>query len=214
MSERRITRSASQSNEDLRREVEELTPIGPRTRKAKSSEIVNSTPIVKIDSSDSASDPDSEATIKFVPRKILSSDSGSDMAADDELIPRQGNQEVSIKDAAKTVPEFDGHNIPVSLFVEAVEDAKGMIATAAEGNLVKLLRAQLKGEARQAIRGQTFETIETFCKALKDVYAPAKTVTQLLGELGNEYQQENESVIAFANRMRDIGSRIVDTKKN
>ena len=40
-----------------------------------------------------------------------------------------------------------------------------------------------------------------------------KTVNQLLGELGNEYQQENESVIAFANRRRDIGARIVDAKK-
>ena len=213
MSDRRITRSASQSNEDLRREIEEITPIGPRTRKTKSKERVNSTPIAKTDSSDSVSDPESEATIKFVPRQILNSDTDSDMAVDDEVAPPQGNQEVSIKDAAKTVPEFDGHNIPVSLFVEAVEDAKGMIATAAEGNLVKLLRAQLKGEARQAIRGQTFETIETFCKAIKDVYAPAKTVNQLLGELGNEYQQENESVIAFANRMRDIGARIIDAKK-
>ena len=212
MSDRRITRSASHFDENLRREIEELTPIAPRTRKPNSIERLNSTPIDNPNLSDSVSDPESEATIKFVPRKILNNDSVSDMTVDD-VVPPQGTQEVSIKDAVKTVPEFDGHNIPVSLFVEAVEDAKGMIAAAAEGNLVKLLRAQLKGEARQAIRGQTFETIETFCKALKDVYAPAKTVTQLLGELGNEYQQENESVIAFANRMRDIGARVIDAKK-
>ena len=215
MSSHRITRSTSQSNEDLRREIENITPIGPRTRKPKSTDRLHSTPVGNSNSGDSASETELETTVKYIPKQILanSSDSEIEMTVDTPAPPLQGNQLVSIKDAVKTVPEFDGHNIPISLFVEAVEDAKGMIDAAAEGNLVKLLRAQLKGEARQAIRGQNFETIETFCKALKDVYAPAKTITQLLGELGNEYQQENESVIAFANRMRDIGARIIDTKK-
>ena len=48
---------------------------------------------------------------------------------------------------------------------------------------------------------------------LKEIYAPAKTVNQLLGELGQEFQRENESVIAFFNRIRKIGSRILEDHK-
>ena len=48
---------------------------------------------------------------------------------------------------------------------------------------------------------------------LKEIYAPAKTVNQLLGELGQEFQRKNESVIAFANRIREIGSRILEAHK-
>ena len=64
---------------------------------------------------------------------------------------------------------------------------------------------------------------ETFCKPevstsrifmaaqpipLKDAlnvvyYSPSKRVHQLLGEMGNEYQKDHETVISFANRIRN-----------
>ena len=34
---------------------------------------------------------------------------------------------------------------------------------------------------------------------------------QLLGEMGNEYQKDHETVISFANRIRDLGRQIFET---
>ena len=48
---------------------------------------------------------------------------------------------------------------------------------------------------------------------LKAIYSPAKSVAQLLGELGNEFQDNNETVITFANRISMLGDRIFEAKK-
>ena len=65
-------------------------------------------------------------------------------------------------------------------------EAKAMLATqAAEENLARLLRGKLSGEARKWIFGSTYATIEELIEKLKRVYAPAKSVYPLLGELSN-----------------------------
>ena len=47
-------------------------------------------------------------------------------------------QTVSLKDALQLVPQFDGHNISLSLFLESCNDAKDMISDAAKHNLTKM----------------------------------------------------------------------------
>lgn len=123
------------------------------------------------------------------------------------------NQTVSLVDAIKVVPEFDGSNIPVTLFIRGCYEAKDMIGQGAEGNLTKLLRSKILGEAQETISGQTFETVEALSNFLKDIYIVSRTVKQLLGDLGNEYQREDEKVITFANRIRDIGTRIIEAQR-
>ena len=122
-------------------------------------------------------------------------------------------QVVSIKDALKIVPEFDGKNIPLSQFLEGCTEALAMLEDNAEPSLAKFLRPKISGEARQAITGQTFATVEELKNFLKKIYAPAKSVTQLLGDLGKEFQDNEESVITFANRLKILGSRITEAKK-
>ncbi|XP_051159283.1 uncharacterized protein LOC127281218 isoform X2 [Leptopilina boulardi] len=123
------------------------------------------------------------------------------------------NQTVSLTDALKAVPEFNGTNIPINIFLRGCSEAKSMVAAAAEGNLVKLIRTKIYGEAQETIIGQNFETIEALGNFLKDIYIVSRTVKQLLGDLGNEYQREDENVITFANRIRDIGTRIIEAQR-
>ena len=111
------------------------------------------------------------------------------------------------------VPEYNGENIPLSVFLEGCDEAKEMVTAENEANLTKLIRSKLSGEARKAIYGQAFANIEQLKDFIKAIYAPAKTVHQLLGEMGNEYQKDHESVISFANRIRDIGRRIIETQR-
>lgn len=82
----------------------------------------------------------------------------------------------------------------------------------AEGNLVELIRTKICGEALETIVGQEFATIDALLNFLKDIYVTTRSVKQLLGDLGNEYQREDENVITFANRIRDIGNHILEAQ--
>ena len=108
------------------------------------------------------------------------------------------------------VPEFSGKNITSSQFIERCNEAKFMIEPESEINLVQLLGSKISGEARQAISGRTFLTIDELQIFLKNIYSPARTTPQSLGELGHEFQIDHENVITFSNRIRDIGTRILD----
>ena len=82
-----------------------------------------------------------------------------------------------------------------------------------EVNLTKLNRSKLTGDAREAIYGQAFATTKQLKYLIEAIYVPSKTVHQLLGEIGNECQKNHETVIFFANCMRDLGRQIIETQR-
>lgn len=118
-----------------------------------------------------------------------------------------------LKEALRIIPEFDGFTIPFSTFIEGCEEAKALVGEEQEANLAKLVKSRLVGEARDTVSGQTFDSIEGLRKALESAYAPAKTLHQLQGELGAEFQREGDSVIKYANRIRAIQRQILQVKK-
>ena len=88
-------------------------------------------------------------------------------------------------------------------------EAKAMLPTlAAQENLARLLRVKLTGEATKCIFGSTYATIEELIEKLKRVYAPAKSVYQLQGELGNTFMWERENVLSYATRIKEIADKI------
>lgn len=78
--------------------------------------------------------------------------------------------------------------------------------------MVKLSCTKLKGEAKRVAKDQKFGTIAKLEKHLELIYSTVKTMQQLLGELGNEYQRDDEGVIPFANRIRDTQYRLNDAQ--
>lgn len=123
-------------------------------------------------------------------------------------------QYVSIKDALEAIPMYDGHNIPLSHFIEGCEEARDMLPPAAEDSLSRIVRNKLKGDARRAICGLQFNKIGELIEYLKMLYAPVETVYQVQGKLGSVYQKEHEDVISYANRVRDLGKRVLSAYTN
>ena len=117
---------------------------------------------------------------------------------------------ISIKYALEAVPNFDGHNIPLSYFLEGCQEAEKMMPRDAQQSLALILRNKLRGEARRAVHGVKLNTITEFTTFLKSLYAPAKSIYQLQGELGRVFQGVNEAVLAYANRVKEIGNRICE----
>lgn len=120
-------------------------------------------------------------------------------------------QSISIKDAIKVVPEFDGEVLPLTPFLDGCDEALGIVGRTNERNLVKLLRAKLTGEARKSLIGQNFDSLEEFKAFLKKLYFAPTSLHQLRAQAGQLYQFENESVVSYANRMREIGRKIIET---
>ena len=99
-------------------------------------------------------------------------------------------------------------------FIEGCYEAKAMLsAPAAQKNLARLLRSKLSGEARKCIFASTYNNIEELIEKLKRVYAPAKSVYQLQGELGNTYTREKENVLSYAANIKEMADRIEDAHK-
>ena len=129
---------------------------------------------------------------------------------EEEMAPVAG-QGIKIRDAVEFVPMFDGHNIPINEFIEACNEAKNLIDAASEKGLVKLIRTRITGETRRTILNEVFETVANLTQHFKDLYDSG--IQQLFGKLGYEIQRNSEGVIPFANRLREIGSRIFELKK-
>ena len=75
------------------------------------------------------------------------------------------------------------------------------------------MRSKLSGEARKCIFGSTYDNIEELIEKLKRVYAQAKSVYQLQGELGDTYMWEKENVLSYAAKIKEIADSIEDAHR-
>ena len=119
----------------------------------------------------------------------------------------------SLRDALEAVPNFDGGNIPFIYFVEGCEEALSMITPVQEMNLVRAVRNKLKGDAHKTILGKTFNSMQEFVEFLRTKYGSRKTVYEAQGRLAYLCQKKDEKVVAYANRVRELGKRILDAQK-
>jgi len=119
----------------------------------------------------------------------------------------------SIRDALEAVPNFDGENIAFVYFVEGCEEALSMVAPTQEVALVRAIRNKLKGDAHRSILGKTFGNMQELVEFLRTKYGPRETVYEAQGRLAYLYQKKDEKVAAYANRVRELGKRILDAHK-
>ena len=71
-------------------------------------------------------------------------------------------QQVSLQDSLEIVPYFDGSSkVPLTIFIEACKKVKEMVLNE-EGNLIKLLRNKLTGEARRCIMENYYNNLDDF----------------------------------------------------
>ena len=86
-----------------------------------------------------------------------------------------------------------------------------MVGQGAEGNLVKIIRSKIVGEARKSLRGQTFHRMDELLHFLRDIYFTTKPLYQLYGDLGKLHQKPEERVVTFVNRVREVLQKIIGT---
>ncbi|XP_070531356.1 golgin subfamily A member 6-like protein 7 [Cardiocondyla obscurior] len=80
-------------------------------------------------------------------------------------------------------------------------------------NLVRAVRNKLKGDAHRSILGKTFNNMREFVEFLRSKYGPRESVYEAHGRLAYLCQKKDEKVVAYANRVRKLGKRILDVQK-
>ena len=118
--------------------------------------------------------------------------------------------QIKLKDAIETVPNFNGHNIPVEQFARACNRAKAVVPPQAEPQLARLLRNKLQDHASLAVEDKGFNSVNDLIKQLKRTFSPAKTSDHYRGELANVIKGTNEHVLEYISRVKDLRFAILE----
>ena len=196
--------------------------------RSKNTKIVTSTPVVPSESTRKTINfvlNDSENPSGYNDETLVpgSDDSEDDTVEVKENVPppklkrpvkmTNPNPYAPLKYAVEAVPFFDGQNMPLSYFIEGCEEAKAMLPAETEPQFTRIIRTRIVGEARRTIQDLDFNTVAQLTACLKKVYGASKTVYQLQGELGSIYQKNEEDVVTYANRVKELGKQILEAYK-
>ncbi|KAL7287214.1 hypothetical protein TKK_0018645 [Trichogramma kaykai] len=119
---------------------------------------------------------------------------------------------IKLKDAIATVPMFDKKEL-LEDFLESVDYAYDLIAPTERATFLKLVQIKIGFEARKTLKDAKITTLSQLKEHLHALYNSGLTVSMLQGLLAQQMQQENESVLTFANRIRDLGKQIIQAQE-
>ncbi|KAL7286468.1 hypothetical protein TKK_0019414 [Trichogramma kaykai] len=120
---------------------------------------------------------------------------------------------IKLKDAIAIVPIFNKKELGLEDFLETVDYANDLISSAEKSTFLKLVQSKIGSEARKALKDAKIDTLAKLKEHLRALYNSGLSVSSLQGLLAQQMQRENESVLAFANRIRDLGNQIIQTQE-
>ncbi|KAL7291591.1 hypothetical protein TKK_0014634 [Trichogramma kaykai] len=120
---------------------------------------------------------------------------------------------IKLKDAIAIVPIFNKKELGLEDFLETVDYANDLISSAEKPTFLKLVQSKIGSEARKALKDAKIDTLAKLKEHLRALYNSGLSVSSLQGLLAQQMQRENESVLAFANRIRDLGNQIIQAQE-
>ena len=110
------------------------------------------------------------------------------------------NSKVFVSEAAQHIPFYDGLNMPIKDFQD-VENARSLLSNREEDQLLRSIISRLRGQARDALQGTTFNTINELKAHLKKTFSPPKSYHQYMAELLTLTMKRGESARCFYHRL-------------
>ncbi|XP_058807596.1 uncharacterized protein LOC131673547 [Phymastichus coffea] len=120
---------------------------------------------------------------------------------------------LQLKDVAAFVAEFDGKNISPMEYISTLKEVKDIIDDIDERNLTKLLKIKIKGEVKEAIRGSKVENITDLINVIRTLYPIKEDIHALYAKVRQISQEEDESIVHYTNRLRQLVLRIKELNK-
>ena len=87
-----------------------------------------------------------------------------------------------------------------------------MMSPQSEVNLVKMIKFCLVEEAKTAVRGKNFESVQTLLHFLQETFL-LENIDSLYSELQKIQQLPNENVICYGYRVMELGNSLINSYK-
>lgn len=120
---------------------------------------------------------------------------------------------ISLREATDGVPHFTGYNIELSQFARACRRARDIIPTHYERHLTKLLVNKLSQRAYAAVEDEPCDSVMQLLDLLNGAFGSTNTISQYRGELSNIYLGNNEHVLDYISRTKELRSAILDAER-
>lgn len=119
---------------------------------------------------------------------------------------------IRLKNAVDSIPKYDGHKMSVFQFCKMCERALKLIPSQQEYYLVQLIINKLYGHAYAVVEGVEYSYVFQLTQRLKEVFGPNKSADQYRGELANIYMKQNEHILDYVERVKELTTLILDSE--
>lgn len=117
---------------------------------------------------------------------------------------------LSLREALDSIPRYTGSNMTALAFSRACRRARDMLPPGAEPTFTRLVTNKLSDRAYAAIEDENPQTIKELCDRLKTIFDPVHNINAYRGELATIYQKNNEHVLDFIRRIKDLRCAILE----
>lgn len=109
--------------------------------------------------------------------------------------------------ALSIIPEYDGENMPVSMFIEHCRAAAEAIEAHEIKYLILYIRTKVTKDARKHVWGKTFDTLDSLLRQLERS-AHSTDSTQLMLKLSSTTRNPGETIADYGSRTLDLVTEI------
>ncbi|KAI4473513.1 hypothetical protein M0804_015308 [Polistes exclamans] len=129
-------------------------------------------------------------------------------------LPHLSQSSFKLRELIEQVPNFDGHNVPVTQFTRAcrraLESLPANSSAEMETSLTRLLLSKLSGHAYLVIEGLRINKVECLIERLKDAFLPSRGSNYYRGQLATEFMRPGEHMLDYFSRIKELTQSILD----
>ncbi|KAI4473421.1 hypothetical protein M0804_015361 [Polistes exclamans] len=123
-------------------------------------------------------------------------------------LPHLSQSSFKLRELIEQVPNFDGHNVPVTQFTRAcrraLESLPANFSAEMETSLTRLLLSKLSGHANLLIEGLRTNKVECLIEKLKDAFLPLRGSNYYRGQLATEFMRPGEHMLDYFSRIKEL----------
>lgn len=114
------------------------------------------------------------------------------------------SQQACIQGAVSAVPTFNGDELPLSCFVQHVENRIALIPVGDEPTYLAAVLTKLTDAASSSIEGKVFQSVRDLIKHLKRRFAPGRNVASFQSEIARIQINYGESLRKYINQVSQL----------
>lgn len=124
-----------------------------------------------------------------------------------------GPPRTSLREALEVIPTYDGKNMSLTQFLRACRRAKDMLPPASERYLAQNIYFKLRGLAVHAVEEESCRSINDIAEQLSYSLGTRMSVDECRAELRKVYQRDNEHILSYIGRVREIKATLLETER-